>query len=165
MEASRPEEGREDKPRVRASARIALGAALLSLALSTFASVALYTDLDMNSKEVPGPHPVLGWLGGAALEVELFVFVPCLGLAALALLLALCRPPRARKGAMALAALLLCLAAFGIRSATIDRARGNAETLASYARNKRAVVVVFRDLRVELLRPEDFEHLRWVPSP
>jgi hypothetical protein len=40
---------------------------------------------------------------------------------------------------------------------------GNAETLASYAEGKRAVVVVFGDLRVELLRPKELKDLRWQP--
>jgi len=261
MEASKPEECREDRPRVRLLAWIALAVAVVSLGISIITSAGLYADLDMSSVEVPGPHPILGWLGAQALFAGSLVILPSMGLAALALLLAPFRRPRLRNVAVALFALLLITSAWVIYGAALHRIRsnpfrhragaasvlrpvirkyvdehggalppaatwcnalisvdpnaadyftrvierdepnglswlalnanldgdmlaalpdemvllfemdpavnpvGNAEVLASYARDKRAVVVVFGDLHVELVRPRDLQHLRWAPAP
>jgi len=244
---------------VRMLVWIALGVAAISLGMSIFASIGLYANFDLLSDEVRGPHPILGTLGATALHVEVLLFLPSIGLGALALLLGSWRAPRMLNCVIALAALFLCSVACSIRGPTIDRVRsspmhhaamaltrlapiieryaddhegslppvaiwckalsfydpnaadyltypnahrelnglsafalnanaedrklgslpgdmvllfqteptvnpvGTRELLTSYARSRRGVLVVFGDLHMEGVRPEELENLRWEP--
>jgi hypothetical protein len=121
MEASKPEECREGKPRVRRFARIALAAALLSLVLSIVASLGLYANCDTLSDEVERPHPILGVLGVNALYAGPLAICSAMVLGALAVLLGVLRPPRLKNVVVALLALLVGTLAWGVYAVALGR--------------------------------------------